>query len=94
LDSKKFKLCRINYKWNIFNRNLRCCCRQFRQDSVFRVVKVFKYIIIEEGPLVQIMYGDNIIDESGPWESLTAAISWADEYVLFKNSGIEEPYIA
>lgn len=55
---------------------------------------MFKYIIIEEGPLVQIMYGDNIIDESGPWESLTAAISWADEYVLFKNSGIEEPYIA
>lgn len=55
---------------------------------------MFKYIIIEEGPYVQILHGENIIDESGPWESLTAAIHWAESYVSAKNSGIEEPNIA
>lgn len=54
---------------------------------------MFKYIIIEEGPYVQILQNNNIIDESGPWESLSAAIHWADSYVSFKNSGLEEPNI-
>ena len=55
---------------------------------------MFKYIIIEDGPFVQILHGDNIIDECGPWESLPAAIHWAEAYVALKNSGIEEPQIA
>jgi hypothetical protein len=54
---------------------------------------MFSYIIIENGPLVQILHGDNVIDESGPWESLTAAIDWADAYVTAKNSGVIEPNI-
>lgn len=55
---------------------------------------MFKYIIIEEGPFVQILHGENIIDESGPWESLPAAVHWAEAYVNMRNSGIEEPQIA
>jgi hypothetical protein len=52
---------------------------------------MFSYIIIEEGPMVQILHGDNVIDECGPWESLTAAINWAISYVNLKNAGIQEP---
>lgn len=61
---------------------------------------MFKYIIVQEGPgtergpLVQILYGDNIIDECGPWESLGAAISWAESYVAMKNAGVQEPQIS
>lgn len=52
---------------------------------------MFSYIVIEQGPKVQILYGDNVIDECGPWESLSAAVSWAEAYVGLKNSGIQEP---
>jgi hypothetical protein len=52
---------------------------------------MFSYIIVEEGPYVQILHGTNVIDESGPWESLVAAINWAEAYVGLKNSGIQEP---
>jgi hypothetical protein len=52
---------------------------------------MFSYVIIEEGPKVQILHNDNIIDESGPWESLTAAINWANAYVGMKNAAIQEP---
>lgn len=52
---------------------------------------MFSYIIIEEGPYVQILHGTNVIDECGPWESLPAAINWAESYVGLKNSGITEP---
>lgn len=54
---------------------------------------MFSYRIIQEGPMVQVLYGDNVIDECGPWENLTAAINWAEAYVARKNSGVEEPYI-
>jgi hypothetical protein len=54
---------------------------------------MFKYIIIEEGPLVQILHGENVIDETGPWESLSSAINWAESYVNAKNSGLVEPQI-
>ena len=56
---------------------------------------MFSYKIIEndDGPLVQILQGSNVIDEVGPWESLGSAINWADQYVYFKNSGEQEPYI-
>lgn len=54
---------------------------------------MFLYKIIEKGPFVQILYSDNVIDESGPWESLTSAINWADQYVQLKNAGIKEPEI-
>jgi len=54
---------------------------------------MFSYIIVEEGPLVQILHGTNIIDESGPWESLVAAINWAEAYVGKLNAGISEPVL-
>lgn len=56
---------------------------------------MFSYEIIEQpsGPLVQILYGTNVIDECGPWESLTAAINWASEYVSAKNDGLQEPNV-
>lgn len=56
-------------------------------------IKVISYVIVEEGPMVQILDGENIIDESGPWESLVAAVNWADAYVTAKNNGLVEPYI-
>ena len=52
---------------------------------------MFSYVIVKEGPRVQILYGDNVFDECGPWESLSAAINWAEAYVNLKNSGIQEP---
>lgn len=57
---------------------------------------MFSYKIVEtdKGPLAQILYGVNVIDECGPWESLTACIEWADSYVTAKNGGIQEPYIS
>lgn len=45
------------------------------------------------GPRVQILYGANIIDDCGPWESLGAAIEWAEEYVVSKNQGLVEPEV-
>jgi hypothetical protein len=56
---------------------------------------MFSYKIIEtnRGPFAQILHGENVIDECGPWENLSACIAWADEYVQSKNSGIQEPYI-
>lgn len=54
---------------------------------------IYKIIQLELGPYVQILYGDNIIDESGPWESYSSAVHWAEAYVGKKNAGIEEPFI-
>ena len=54
---------------------------------------MFSYVIIEEQLLVQILHGDNVIDESGPWESLTAAINWASAYTNKLNGGVEEPVV-
>jgi hypothetical protein len=53
----------------------------------------YKILETENGPLAQILHGDNVFDECGPWESLTACIEWADSYVQAKNNGIQEPYI-
>lgn len=52
---------------------------------------MFSYVIVEDGPYVQILHDVNVIDESGPWESLSAAINWAEAYVAMKNAGIQEP---
>lgn len=54
---------------------------------------MFYYKIFEaaRGPLVQILYVGNVIDECGPWESLGSAIGWAEEYVSAKNAGLVEP---
>jgi len=52
---------------------------------------MFSYVVIEEGPKIQILHGENVIDECGPWESLGSAIDWAESYVALKNSGIQEP---
>jgi hypothetical protein len=30
------------------------------------------------GPMVEILDGANIIDESGPWESIQSASTWAE----------------
>jgi len=54
---------------------------------------MFSYKIILEGPAVEILYGENVFDVSGPWESLTSAITWADAYVELKNLGTQEPFI-
>lgn len=54
---------------------------------------MFSYLIVEDGPYVQILHNDNLIDESGPWESLSAATHWAESYVGMKNAGIEEPLV-
>jgi hypothetical protein len=54
---------------------------------------MFSYIIVENGPMVKILHGTNVIDESGPWESLSSAINWAEAYVNLKNSGIQEPQV-
>jgi hypothetical protein len=53
----------------------------------------YKIIETERGPLAQILYGTNVIDECGPWENLTACIEWASSYVTAKNGGIQEPHI-
>jgi hypothetical protein len=54
---------------------------------------MFSYQIDADKVLVRILYGDNVIDESGPWDSLTSAIHWAEAYVQLKNSGLNEPGI-
>jgi hypothetical protein len=54
---------------------------------------MFSYYIVHESLLVQILYGDNVIDESGPWESLSSAMNWAEAYVAKMNAGIPEPVI-
>jgi hypothetical protein len=54
---------------------------------------MFSYYIVHESLLVQILYGDNVIDESGPWESLESASQWAEAYVAKMNVGIPDPSI-
>lgn len=54
------------------------------------------YKILEtdlRGPIVQILFGANIIDECGPWANLTDAINWAEQYTSAKNEGLVEPTI-
>ncbi len=51
------------------------------------------YRLIEPGPYIQILYGANVIDESGPWESIASATEWAKSYVDFKNSDGTEPVL-
>ena len=55
---------------------------------------MFSYRIISEGPFVEVLHEDNVFDVCGPWESLPAAINWADAYVQRRNAGVEDPYIA
>lgn len=43
--------------------------------------------------MVQILFGDNVIDESGPWESYDSAVSWASAYVNKMNSGVPDPQL-
>jgi hypothetical protein len=57
---------------------------------------MFSYVLINDnprGPLVQILYGNNIIDESGPWESIESATTWAESYVSMKNANQSEPQV-
>jgi hypothetical protein len=54
---------------------------------------MFSYVIIEDQLLVQILHGDNVIDESGPWESIQSASTWAEAYVGLKNSNQSEPQV-
>jgi hypothetical protein len=51
------------------------------------------YRLIEPGPYIQVLYGANVIDESGPWESIASATEWAKSYVDFKNSDATEPVL-
>jgi hypothetical protein len=52
---------------------------------------IYKILETDSGPIAQILYEDNVIDECGPWENLGACIEWADNYVQAKNSGTQEP---
>lgn len=54
----------------------------------------YRIVETEKGPLVEILYGENLIDECGPWENLVAAINWAEQYTAAKNSGLVEPQIS
>lgn len=54
---------------------------------------MFSYLVTENPVMVQIMYGDNVIDESGPWESTNSAATWASAYVEKMNAGIPEPLV-
>jgi hypothetical protein len=45
------------------------------------------------GPMVEILDGANVIDESGPWESIESATTWAEAYVGLKNSNESEPEV-
>ncbi len=57
---------------------------------------MFSYMIVNDnprGPLVQILYGNNVIDESGPWESIESATTWAQAYVNMKNANQSEPQV-
>lgn len=55
------------------------------------------YKVLEDidprGPIIQVLYGANVIDECGPWASLVDAINWAEEYTTSKNEGLFEPNI-
>jgi|AntRauMFilla1563_2_1112583.scaffolds.fasta_scaffold05531_3 hypothetical protein len=53
----------------------------------------YKIIESSRGPLIQVLYGGNIIDECGPWETLVSAINWAEQYVTSRNQGQSEPQI-
>lgn len=54
---------------------------------------MFSYHIVPEQLLVQILHGDNVIDESGPWESMESASNWAEAYVNRLNAGVPEPQL-
>ena len=54
---------------------------------------MFSYHIVPDPLLVQILDGENVIDESGPWESMESATSWASAYVNKLNSGVPEPQL-
>lgn len=54
----------------------------------------YRVVETDKGPMVEILYADNVIDECGPWETLVAAINWAEQYTSSKNSGLVEPQIA
>ena len=45
--------------------------------------------VIEEDPvMVQILKNDEVVDLSGPWESLLSAQEWADTMIDALNSAI------
>jgi hypothetical protein len=54
---------------------------------------MFSYNIVPSPLLVQILHEDNVIDESGPWESMESAVNWASAYVNKLNSGVSEPQL-
>lgn len=54
---------------------------------------MFSFEVVEPGPYVRISVDGSIIDESGPWESVEAATSWATAYVNRMNAGVPEPVV-
>jgi hypothetical protein len=54
---------------------------------------MFSFIITESPLLVQILHGENVIDESGPWESSVSANSWAVAYINKLNAGVPDPQL-
>jgi hypothetical protein len=54
---------------------------------------MYEFTLLEDSLLVRITYNGVVVDESGPWESVESATTWASSYVNLKNSGLPEPQI-
>lgn len=52
---------------------------------------MYTFEIIGDPPICKIFSDQNVIDESGPWESLEAADSWATAYTNKLNDGLITP---
>lgn len=54
---------------------------------------MYRFEIVNPELLVRIFKEDLLIDESGPWSSLSEAETWASLYTNKLNSGIPDPII-
>ena len=48
---------------------------------------MYTYEVSEDPVICRIFKDDTVIDESGPWESVTAATNWASLFVEKCNQG-------
>lgn len=52
---------------------------------------MYTYEVSGTPPMCKIFSGTSIIDNSGPWESVQSAETWAEMYVNSLNAGITSP---
>jgi hypothetical protein len=52
---------------------------------------MFTYEVSDNPPMCRIISNESVIDESGPWESVESAQTWAEAYTNKLNSGIIKP---